>query len=78
MLIVFVCLRFHLQAVIVSDFTKEAFIMTLRRFVARRGKPDTIFSDNNRNFVAAANNFYFSKVISTLTKNLYLSLHQRI
>lgn len=28
--------------------------MTLRRFIARRGKPNEIFSDNGRNFVAAA------------------------
>ncbi|XP_049868042.1 uncharacterized protein LOC126368193 [Pectinophora gossypiella] len=54
-LCLFVCLRFkcvHLEAV--SDLTKEAYIMTLRRFVARRGKPTEIYSDNGRNFVAAA------------------------
>lgn len=52
---IFVCLRYkciHLEAV--SDLTKDAFVMTLRRFIARRGKPSEIFSDNGRNFVAAA------------------------
>lgn len=51
----FVCLRYkciHLEAV--SDLTKDAFIMTLRRFVARRGRPTEIFCDNGTNFVAAA------------------------
>lgn len=54
-LCIFVCLRYkcvHLEAV--SDLTKDAFIMTLRRFIARRGRPLEIFSDNGRNFVAAA------------------------
>lgn len=52
---IFVCLRYkciHLEAV--SDLTKDAFVMTLRRFIARRGKPLEIFSDNGRNFVSAA------------------------
>lgn len=51
----FVCLRYkcvHLEAV--SDLTKDAFLMTLRRFIARRGKPAEIYCDNGRNFVAAA------------------------
>ncbi|XP_050358608.1 uncharacterized protein LOC126778898 [Nymphalis io] len=54
-LCLFVCLRYkciHLEAV--SDLSKDAFIMTLRRFVARRGKPIEFFCDNGRNFVAAA------------------------
>lgn len=54
-LCLFVCLRYkcvHLEAV--SDLTKDAFIMTLRRFICRRGKPAEIFSDNGRNFVGAA------------------------
>ncbi|XP_063635213.1 uncharacterized protein LOC134805966 [Cydia splendana] len=54
-LCLFVCLRYkciHLEAV--SDLTKDAFIMTLRRFIARRGRPTEIFSDNGTNFVAAA------------------------
>ena len=41
----------HLEAV--SDLTSEAFIATLRRFVARRGSPTLIWSDNGTNFVGA-------------------------
>lgn len=54
-LCLFVCLRYkclHLEAV--SDLSKDAFIMTLRRFISRRGRPAELFSDNGRNFVAAA------------------------
>ena len=42
----------HLEPV--SDLTSAAFIAALRRFVARRGKPRTIWSDNGTNFVGAA------------------------
>lgn len=51
----FVCLRYkclHLE--VVTDLTKDAFVMTIRRFIARRGKPSEILCDNGRNFVAAA------------------------
>lgn len=41
----------HLEAV--SDLTSEAFIATLRRFVARHGSPTLIWSDNGTNFVGA-------------------------
>ncbi|KAL0882757.1 hypothetical protein ABMA27_016308 [Loxostege sticticalis] len=54
-LCLFICLRYkcvHLEAV--SDLTAEAYIMTLRRFISRRGKPVEIYSDNGRNFVAAS------------------------
>ncbi|XP_048484735.1 uncharacterized protein LOC125490228 [Plutella xylostella] len=54
-LCLFICLRFkcvHLEAV--SDLSKNAFIMTLRRYIARRSKPAEIFCDNGRNFVSAA------------------------
>ena len=53
---VFVCLS--VKAVyleLVSDLTSEAFIGALRRFMARRGKPSIIWSDNGTNFVGAAN-----------------------
>ena len=42
----------HLEAV--SDLTTDAFIACLRRFIARRGKPILIWSDNGSNFVGAA------------------------
>nr|CAH7762833.1 unnamed protein product [Callosobruchus chinensis] len=41
----------HLE--LVTDLSKDAFISALRRFVARRGKPSQIFSDNGTNFVAS-------------------------
>jgi len=41
----------HLEAV--SDLTSEAFIAALRRFIARRGYPSLIWSDNGTNFVGA-------------------------
>ncbi|GFX36234.1 probable RNA-directed DNA polymerase from transposon X-element [Trichonephila clavipes] len=43
----------HLE--IVSDLTTEAFLAALKRFVARRGRPIEIHSDNGRNFVGANN-----------------------
>lgn len=53
-LCLFVCMKYkciHLEAV--SDLTGNAFVMTLRRFISRRGKPAEVFCDNGRNFVAA-------------------------
>nr|CAH7735170.1 unnamed protein product [Callosobruchus chinensis] len=38
---------------VVTDLSTESFILTLRRFIARRGKPRQIWSDNGRNFVGA-------------------------
>ncbi|XP_035231420.1 uncharacterized protein LOC118203259 [Stegodyphus dumicola] len=38
---------------IVNGLTSAAFIAALKRFIARRGKPSDIFSDNGRNFVGA-------------------------
>ena len=42
----------HLEPV--SDLTTEAFLATLRRFIARRGKPSVIWSDHGTNFVGAS------------------------
>lgn len=41
----------HLE--LVSDLTSDVFISCLRRFIARRGKPSLIMSDNGTNFVGA-------------------------
>ena len=41
----------HLE--LVSDLTSEAFISTLRQFIARRGKPSLVWSDHGSNFVGA-------------------------
>ncbi|UYV73742.1 hypothetical protein LAZ67_11000672 [Cordylochernes scorpioides] len=41
----------HLE--LISSLTTDALISTIRRFIARRGKPATIHSDNGTNFVGA-------------------------
>ena len=41
----------HLEAV--TELTTAAFLLTLKRFIGRRGKPKNIFSDNGKNFVGA-------------------------
>ncbi|XP_070531355.1 uncharacterized protein [Cardiocondyla obscurior] len=51
---VFVCLctrAVHLE--VVSDYTSEAFLATLRRFVSRRGLPQVVYSDCGTNFAGA-------------------------
>ena len=55
-LAVFVCFStkaVHLE--VVTAQTTEAFLATLKRFVARRGLPKDIYSDNGGNFRGAAN-----------------------
>lgn len=50
---IFVCLStkaLHLEAV--TDLTTSAFLASFRRFVARRGKPLHIYTDNGTNFVS--------------------------
>lgn len=51
---IFVCMStkaIHIE--LVGDLTSEAFIGAFRRFVARRGKCNQIWSDQGRNFVGA-------------------------
>ncbi|CAH2093398.1 unnamed protein product [Euphydryas editha] len=53
-LCLFVCLAtkaVHLE--LVSDLTTESFILALRRFISRRGRPYVIFCDNGTNFKGA-------------------------
>lgn len=42
----------HLEAV--SELSKDAFVLTLKRFIARRGLPRLIHCDNGGNYVSAA------------------------
>ena len=41
----------HLE--LVDDLSTDHFIMALKRFIERRGRPQRIFSDNGTNFVGA-------------------------
>ena len=53
---IFVCFvtrAVHIE--LVSDLTTDAFIAALRRFVARRGLPAELHSDNGTNFKGASN-----------------------
>lgn len=53
---IFVCLAVkavHIE--LVTDLTKEGYMSALNRFVARRGKPQSILSDNATNFVGVFN-----------------------
>ncbi|XP_070517428.1 uncharacterized protein [Cardiocondyla obscurior] len=53
---VFICMTIkaiHLE--VVSDLSSAGFLAALRRFVARRGVPEKIYSDNGTNFVGASN-----------------------
>ena len=57
---IFVCLSTkatHLDTV--SDLTTDAFIAALKRFIARRGLPNEVYSDNGSNFVGASNDLKF-------------------
>ncbi|XP_061709504.1 uncharacterized protein LOC133519514 [Cydia pomonella] len=51
----FVTRAIHLE--LVSDLTTDAYLLALKRFIARRGKPNEIFSDNGRNFVGLMHDF---------------------
>ncbi|GFV51613.1 integrase catalytic domain-containing protein [Trichonephila clavipes] len=54
----------HLE--IVRDLTTEAFLVALKRFVARSGRPIEIHSDSGWNFVSANNEF--RKIFKALFK----------
>ncbi|XP_049868956.1 uncharacterized protein LOC126368838 [Pectinophora gossypiella] len=53
---IFVCFTtkaIHLE--LVGDLTSNTFLLALRRFISRRGKPINIYSDNGTSFVGAYN-----------------------
>ncbi|XP_063362149.1 uncharacterized protein LOC134651087 [Cydia amplana] len=55
-LCIFVCMAvkaIHIE--LVTELTSETFMAALHRFIARRGKPAHIYSDNGRCFVGACN-----------------------
>ena len=41
----------------VFDLSTEAFMVSFKRFIARRGLPSEVFSDNGSNFKGAHNDF---------------------
>ncbi|KAJ0175356.1 hypothetical protein K1T71_009497 [Dendrolimus kikuchii] len=54
----FVCFStraIHLD--LVTSLSSESYILALKRFISRRGKPAEIFSDNGRTFVGALKQF---------------------
>ena len=56
---IFVC--FATRAVhieVVTSLTTDAFIAALRRFIACRGNPKTMYIDNGTNFQGAANELH--------------------
>jgi len=52
----FVTKAVHIEVVI--SLSTEAFLAAMRRFIARRGKPRTICSDNGTNIQGAANELH--------------------
>lgn len=51
---IFVCFSTHaVHLEIICDLTSKVFINLLRRFIARRGIPTDIFSNNGTNFLSA-------------------------
>ena len=80
---VFVCFSTkatHLE--IISDITTEAFLAGLKRFVARRGLPNTIHSDNGSNFKGAKKDlqelYKFLQTTSTTSSVSQYLLTQRV
>ena len=56
---IFVCFAtkaIHIE--VVTSLSTEAFLAALRRFIARRGRPRAIHSDNGTNFHGAANELH--------------------
>ena len=67
---------------IVSDLTTEAFLVGLKRLIARRGLPQVIHSDNGSNFLGAKNDLHdlyqFLQSTSTTSAVSQYLLSQRV
>lgn len=83
-LCLFICLStkaIHLE--LVGDMTSESFLGALKRFVARRGICQEIYSDNGTNFIGANNQLRQtfnkliagSQIISDFSSSFYISWH---
>lgn len=82
-LCIFICLAVkavHIE--LVTDMSSDTFLAALNRFIARRGKPVNIFSDNGKCFVGACNELarflkqnsnYISSQASNLSINFKFS-----
>lgn len=55
----FITRAIHLE--LVTDLTSNAYLLALKRFISRRGKPYEIYSDNGKTFVGALKEF--SKIL---------------
>ena len=70
----------HLEPM--SDLTSEAFIATLRRFIAGPGKPSMVWSDHRTNFIRAARElddlYKFHKQQETKSSITYICAEQGI
>lgn len=64
--ICFVTRAVHLE--LVSDLSTDAYLLALKRFISRRGKPNEIFSDNGKNFIGLMNDF--SKFLSECSTDI--------
>ena len=56
---------------LLPDQSTEEFLLSLKRFIARKGRPETIFSDNGKTFMAAAS--WLKRVRNDKKLNDYLA-----
>lgn len=61
----FVTRAVHIELVI--DLSTDSFLMTLERFVSRRGLPEKLYSDDATNYVGTRNLLDHSKIVNFAT-----------